>query len=155
VSTAASGSEPSGDALPVVREFGGQRQARPLRVGIDRAPDAGRQVQLAGVAAGRRGAFEHQALAERIGLPAVAERPADARPDLPVQPAATALTGDLDDDRATVITWADAGTTHLLVRAGPETVAAIARHLAPVVAMPGFPRIVAESPLPLPWPGTA
>jgi hypothetical protein len=94
-------------------------------------------------------------LAARSGLPAVAERPADARPDLPVQPAATALTGDLHDDRATVITWADAGATHLLVRAGPEAVATIARHLAPEVAMPGFPRVVAESPLPLPWPGTA
>jgi alkanesulfonate monooxygenase SsuD/methylene tetrahydromethanopterin reductase-like flavin-dependent oxidoreductase (luciferase family) len=95
------------------------------------------------------------ALAERSGLPAVAERPADARPDLPVQPAATALTGDLDDDRATVITWTDAGATHLLVRASPEAVATIARHLVPEVAMPGFPRVVAESPLPLPWPGTA
>lgn len=95
------------------------------------------------------------ALAERIGLPAVAERPADARPDLAVQPAATTLTGDLDDDRATVITWADAGATHLLVRPGHLAVATIARHLAPEVAMAGFPRVVAESPLPLRWPGTA
>jgi hypothetical protein len=98
----------------------------------------------------------HQAGGDRVvlGREQQRQRPA-ARPDLPVQPAATALTGDLDDDRATVITWADAGATHLLARAGPETVAAIARHLAPEVAMPGFPRIVAESPLPLPWPGTA
>lgn len=98
---------------------------------------------------------EAAALAGLTGLPALAERPADARPDLLVQPAATALTGDLDDDRATVIAWADAGATHLLVRADPVAVATIARHLAPEVAMPGFPRVVAESPLPLPWPGTA
>ena len=95
------------------------------------------------------------ALAEHSGLPALVERPADARTDVPVQPAATALTGDLDDDRAKAITWADAGATHLLVRARPEAVGTIARHLAPEVAMPGFPRVVAESPLPLPWPGTA
>jgi len=95
------------------------------------------------------------ALAERSGLPALVERPADALPEVPVQPAATALTGDLDDDRATVITWADAGATHLLVRAAPEAVGTIARHLAPEVAMPGFPRVVSEPLPPLPWPGTA
>jgi alkanesulfonate monooxygenase SsuD/methylene tetrahydromethanopterin reductase-like flavin-dependent oxidoreductase (luciferase family) len=95
------------------------------------------------------------ALAERSGLPALAERPADARPEVPVQPAVTALTGDLDRDRACVITWADAGATHLLVRASLQDVGTIARHLAPEVGMQGFPRVVAESPSPLPWPGTA
>jgi hypothetical protein len=70
-----------------------------------------------------------------------------------VQPAIATLHGELETDRSAVIGWAAAGATHLLLRAEPSMVATIARHLAPEVAMPGFPRVVAESPLPLPWPG--
>lgn len=69
-----------------------------------------------------------------------------------MQPAIATLGGELEADRATVSAWAEAGATHLLLRAGLQMVPAIARDLAPEAAMPDFPRIVAESPLPLPCP---
>jgi alkanesulfonate monooxygenase SsuD/methylene tetrahydromethanopterin reductase-like flavin-dependent oxidoreductase (luciferase family) len=91
-------------------------------------------------------------LAALAGLPALVERPELASPRARVQPALARLDGDLEADRAAVIAWAAAGATHLLLRAEPSLVGEIARFLGPEVAMPAFPRVVAESPLPLPWP---
>jgi alkanesulfonate monooxygenase SsuD/methylene tetrahydromethanopterin reductase-like flavin-dependent oxidoreductase (luciferase family) len=88
------------------------------------------------------------------GLPALRERPELVSVEARVQPALATLEGDLEADRAAVIAWAEAGATHLLLRAEPSQVREIARFLAPEVAMPRFPRVVAESPLPLPWPAT-
>ncbi len=48
-----------------------------------------------------------------------------------------------------MIEWSSAGATHLLCTlGGTATVDAIARWLQPEVAMVGFPRVVAETPLP-------
>jgi alkanesulfonate monooxygenase SsuD/methylene tetrahydromethanopterin reductase-like flavin-dependent oxidoreductase (luciferase family) len=91
-------------------------------------------------------------LATLAGLPALAERPELASAEARVQPAVATLQGDLDADRSSLIAWAEAGATHLLLRAEPSQVSEIARFLVPEVAMPGFPRVVAESPPPLPWP---
>jgi hypothetical protein len=89
------------------------------------------------------------ALARASGLPPLAERPADASAERLLQPAAGELTGDLEADRAALHAWAAAGATHLLLRppAGRplrDAVSAVARWLAPEVAMPDFPRVVAE-----------
>ncbi|HEY0187910.1 MAG TPA: hypothetical protein VGC67_10515 [Cellulomonas sp.] len=97
-------------------------------------------------------------------LPVLATDLADVRRDIQVQPAVADLTGDLDQDRALVTAWADAGATHLLVRpplpagraaAGTPGAAFfglyVARYLQPEVSMPGFPRIMAEADLPTAW----
>jgi alkanesulfonate monooxygenase SsuD/methylene tetrahydromethanopterin reductase-like flavin-dependent oxidoreductase (luciferase family) len=91
-------------------------------------------------------------LAALAGVPAMVELPERASGAARVQPAMARLRGDLDADRSLLIAWARAGATHLLLRAEPSLVGEIARFLAPEVAMPGFPRVVSESPLPLPWP---
>lgn len=74
-----------------------------------------------------------------------------------VAPGAATLTGDVDVDRATAVAWAEAGATDLLVRPDRRPVGAVladlTRHVVPEVAMPHFPRVVAGSPLPAPWPG--
>jgi hypothetical protein len=97
------------------------------------------------------------AVARRQGLPVVAEAMDTCDADLLVQPAIGALTGDLEQDRASVLSWAVAGATHLFVRlpAGTdpgEALGPVSRFLAPEVAMPSFPRIIAESALPAAWP---
>lgn len=91
------------------------------------------------------------------GLPVVARSFAAASIAAQVQPAVDDLTGDLDTDRRRVTAWAEAGATHLLVRvpddADPEFVHAfVARYLVPETAMPHLPRVMVESPPPLPWP---
>jgi alkanesulfonate monooxygenase SsuD/methylene tetrahydromethanopterin reductase-like flavin-dependent oxidoreductase (luciferase family) len=72
-----------------------------------------------------------------------------------VQPARAEVSGELESDRALVNRWAEAGATHLLLGAADLEAALphIARYLRPEVAMPVFPRIVAEAMMPRPWPG--
>ena len=81
-------------------------------------------------------------------------------PERRVQPAVAELAGTadaLDADRDAVVAWADAGATHLLVRFPDpaEGLPLLGRFLAPEVAMPEFPRVIAEADLPPPWPGPA
>lgn len=93
------------------------------------------------------------AVARTLGLPYVADAPADVDESRPVAPARATLTGDLDADRRIVRDWSANGATHLLCElTGSATLEALARWLVPEVAMVGFPRVVAESPLPVPWP---
>lgn len=94
---------------------------------------------------------------EGSGLPRLASDPAEASAALPVQPAMAELTGARSTDRELVRRWAAAGATHLLVRATELDAAfgEVARYLAPEVAMPDFPRIVAEALTPPPWEGPA
>lgn len=96
-------------------------------------------------------------VAGALDLPVLADDPDDANASRRVQPAVATVTGDLDTDRALVTTWAEAGATHLLLGADDLDAALpmIARYLAPEVAMPDFPRIVAEAMTPRPWPGPA
>ncbi len=99
-------------------------------------------------------------LSERTLLPTLATDLHSLRPDGLVQPGEAGLGGDLDQDRSTVMSWAAAGATHLFLSL-PEAcdrdivLAAVSQHLAPEVGMPAFPRIVAESSVPLPWPDSA
>ncbi|MEW1722040.1 LLM class flavin-dependent oxidoreductase [Streptomyces sp. NPDC093109] len=100
-----------------------------------------------------------------VALPVVARDPAAVRTDVQVQPATAELTGELEQDRALVTRWAEAGTTHLLVRppSGPAGRAAagaepgrffaryVARYLQPEVSMPAYPRIMSEAALPATW----
>lgn len=100
--------------------------------------------------------------AARLRVPRVADDPEllraydDVDHVPPVSPAIATLRGDVDIDRDTVATWAHAGATDLLLSPASEMtvddVMPVARFLAPEVAMPHFPRIVAESPLPAAWP---
>ncbi|MFD1715849.1 LLM class flavin-dependent oxidoreductase [Amnibacterium flavum] len=65
------------------------------------------------------------------------------------------VSGDLDADRATVLGWAEAGLSHAFVvppDGGVDLEQHVARYLIPEVAMPGFPRIIAESEWPARWP---
>ncbi len=92
------------------------------------------------------------------GLPVLARDTAEARTGSSVQPGIARITGSLEEDRATISAWADAGATHLLLElpAGGdrrELLTMISRHLAPEVGMPHFPRVMADSKVPLPWPG--
>ncbi|WNM27328.1 LLM class flavin-dependent oxidoreductase [Demequina capsici] len=92
-------------------------------------------------------------LSSATGLPMLAEDPGACDGAAQVQPATAALTGDLDTDRALVVGWAQAGATHLLATVPDDAtedflVRYVARYLQPEVAMPAFPRIMAEAPLP-------
>ena len=92
-------------------------------------------------------------LAPNRSLPVLAGHPAECNGFVRVQPAITDLAGDPEEDRDTAVRWADAGATHLLVRVPPEAdLAALARYVVPEVAMPHFPRVIAESPAPARWP---
>jgi alkanesulfonate monooxygenase SsuD/methylene tetrahydromethanopterin reductase-like flavin-dependent oxidoreductase (luciferase family) len=80
--------------------------------------------------------------------------------DAPVQPAILGIGGteaSLDRDRDAIVALADAGATHLVLRAADPVAAAplVSRFLIPEVAMTGFPRVVAEAMLPPAWPGPA
>lgn len=93
-------------------------------------------------------------------LPVLADATAAVDPAIEVQPAVLVIGGTeatLDADRDAVIALADAGATHLLLRAADPAAAAplVARFLIPEVAMTGFPRVVAEAMLPPSWPGPA
>lgn len=96
-------------------------------------------------------------------LAVLAMRPDQADPHLPVQPGrvvlgspsvASGAVDDIETGRALVTTWADAGTTHLLLDVADPAAAlpVMARYLGPEVAMPHFPRVVAEAMSPAPWP---
>src|SRR5207247_4618185 len=96
-------------------------------------------------------------VAKRCHLPALVRDTKAASVERSVQPAITAITGTLEEDRETVIAWAAAGATHLLLELpeGAQHEAAlttISRYLAPEVAMPHFPRVMSTSKAPLPWP---
>lgn len=97
------------------------------------------------------------ALGGRTGRPHLVTEPSDSDRDRPVQPAVAQLSGDRDADRSLVGAWADAGATHLLVGAADldAAIPEIGRYLIPEVAMPLFPRVVAEAMTPRPWPGPA
>lgn len=91
------------------------------------------------------------------GLPRVATAPEDVDASATSAPARASHRGDVEHDRVEVQRWAAAGTTELLLAPADGSALAvldeIARYLAPEVAMPHFPRIIAESPLPAAWPG--
>lgn len=88
------------------------------------------------------------------GLPVLATSFDQCDAALPVQPALTELTGAVERDREEAQRWAEAGATHLLARLpGDADLADLARHVVPEVGMPDFPRVIADSPAPLPWPG--
>lgn len=88
------------------------------------------------------------------GLPVLATALDQCDAALPVQPALAELTSAVERDRDEALRWAAAGATHLLARlpAGAD-LADLARHVVPEVGMPVFPRVIADSPAPLPWPG--
>jgi hypothetical protein len=104
--------------------------------------------------------------ADPPGLPALLPGP-DALPRLVtdpvavdggalVAPALTGISGVLEEDRDTVTRWAGAGASHLLLvpPAGVDLaalVSMVSRYLIPEVATPHFPRILIDSPPPLPW----
>ena len=95
-------------------------------------------------------------LRKLTGLPVLARKPTVVDSGAQVQPAVAALSGQLDADRRLVTEWSVAGATHLLlappVRAAQDYFpSVVARYLQPEVAMPMFPRIMAESELPDPW----
>lgn len=97
-------------------------------------------------------------VARHAGLPRLARDPAGASAERMVQPAITRIAGSLDEDRAKVVSWADAGATHLLLElprgVDEEAVLTmVSRYLSPEVAMPHFPRVMSNSKVPLPWPG--
>lgn len=97
-------------------------------------------------------------LSSRLCLPRLATHPELAEPQAPVQPALDGLQGELAADLARVSSWSKAGATHLLLELpfDPDLATLLdlfARHLAPAAAAPDFPRVIAESPPPLPWPG--
>ena len=102
---------------------------------------------LTGGAAGEVAKRSHLAVLARDAQSTSVERS--------VQPASAAITGTLEEDRETVIAWAAAGATHLLLEL-PEgahheaVLAMISRYLAPEVAMPHFPRVMSTSKVPLP-----
>ena len=92
-----------------------------------------------------------------MGDPVLAEEPRACDRHRSVQPASARLSGDRESDRELVSRWRAAGATHLMLEVDdPEAaVPEIARYLIPEVAMPLFPRIVAEAMTPRPWPGPA
>jgi hypothetical protein len=95
--------------------------------------------------------------AESLGLPCMADTVESVGADALVAPATATITGDMDHDRDDVCRWAEAGVTDLLLHPGSDTslsyLEEIARFLVPEVAMPHFPRIIAEASLPAAWPG--
>lgn len=96
-------------------------------------------------------------LGTRTGLPVLVEDPEECDGDRPVQPGLAQLVGEREADRELVSRWRDAGATHLLVGAQDLDAALpeIARYLIPEVAMPLFPRVVAEAMTPRGWTGPA
>lgn len=93
------------------------------------------------------------AVGRTLVLPVVVSTISDVDVSSPVAPARVTFAGELTHDRQTVLDWSRAGTTHLLCElAVPSGLDALARWLVPEVGMVGFPRVVAESPLPAPWP---
>ena len=96
-------------------------------------------------------------LGAHTDLPVLAEDPAACDPRRRVQPAIAQLSGDREADRDLVRRWSDAGATHLLVGAEDLDTALpeISRYLIPEVAMPLFPRVVAEAMTPRGWTGPA
>jgi hypothetical protein len=101
---------------------------------------------------------EAAALSQSTGLPVLARQVAGVTGPGFVQPGLGPIIGILDDDLQTVNGWADAGTTHLLLQlpeGSPvsETLTMVSRHLQPEVGMPGYPRVVSNVSVPLPWPG--
>jgi alkanesulfonate monooxygenase SsuD/methylene tetrahydromethanopterin reductase-like flavin-dependent oxidoreductase (luciferase family) len=90
-----------------------------------------------------------------LSLPCVAATPAAVDASQPVAPGRGTLGGDLDVDRQVVIDWSAAGATHLVcAMTGTASLEELTRWLVPEVAMVSFPRVVAESPPPAPWPGS-
>ena len=88
-----------------------------------------------------------------LSIPVVAIDPSEIDADGQVAPGRCPIGGDLATDRQLIVEWANAGTTHLLCALdGTATVAALARWLIPEVGMVGFPRVVADAPLPAAWP---
>lgn len=87
-------------------------------------------------------------------LPVLATEPGSVIGTSPVQPGIVALPADIDAGRRVVQEWADAGTTHVILTAeDPQSaLPMISRYLAPEVAMPHFPRVVAEAMTPAAWP---
>ena len=101
---------------------------------------------------------EAGAVGDSLGLPVMAREPAPIDNPKIVQPALTAITGNLKPDRDLITAWAAAGVTHLFLElpAGADLdqlMILVSRHLAPEVLMPHFPRVMSESKVPLPWPG--
>ena len=95
-------------------------------------------------------------VARSLSIPAVALAPADIDATSQVAPGRGALAGDLDADRQLVADWAAAGTTHLVCElGGTATISSLARWLIPEVGMVAFPRVVADAPLPAPWPSAS
>jgi alkanesulfonate monooxygenase SsuD/methylene tetrahydromethanopterin reductase-like flavin-dependent oxidoreductase (luciferase family) len=101
------------------------------------------------------------AAAERLGAvtgdPVLADTMGACDATRTVQPAMDHVTGDREADRQLVSRWREAGATHLLLGADDLDTALpeIARYLIPEVAMPAFPRIVAEAMTPSTWTGPA
>ncbi len=90
-----------------------------------------------------------------LSIPVVAIEPAEIDVSDQVAPGRCAIAGDLGTDRDLIVEWADAGATHLLCAlGGTATIAALAHWLIPEVGMVGFPRLVADAPLPAAWPRT-
>ncbi len=79
---------------------------------------------------------------------------------VPVDPEAATLSrlriiGDVETDREAVIALARAGVSHVFLTlgdSGAELERYVSRYLIPEAAMPGFPRIVADSEWPARWP---
>ena len=97
-------------------------------------------------------------VARIAALPELARGPAASNTGRAVEPGIARISGILKTDRETVIAWAAAGATHLLLElpAGLDQLAVmtmVSRYLAPEVAMPHFPRVMSDSRVPLPWPG--
>ena len=91
-----------------------------------------------------------------LSVPAVVVEPAAIDRTAPVAPGRCSLTGELDVDRRTVVEWFTAGATHVLCSlTGSARLDDFSRWLIPEVAMVGFPRVVAEASLPVPWPQEA
>lgn len=94
----------------------------------------------------------------QVGLPELVRERARLSTQHSIQPALARISGSLEEDRATVIAWAGAGATHLLIEVPPHVdqqaaLTMVSRYLAPEVAMPHFPRVMSDSKVPLPWPG--
>jgi len=91
-----------------------------------------------------------------LGLPSISEELGAIDPAANVAPGRITLQGSIEHDREALIAWSDAGATHIVcdvpVDAWDATLAKIVRWIVPEVAMVGFPRVVAEAELPLPWP---
>ena len=100
-----------------------------------------------------------RSVAERQRLPVMAAALDQGGAGGLVLPARDQISGDLARDRERVAAWARAGFTHLLVDLPEapveEVMVMLSRHLAPEVAMPHFPRVMSQSKVPLPWPGSA